>query len=162
MSLQLQPLLCQRIRDERGDEGVGVIGMSLTGNFAISLIADDSVLAAVASQSAMPFFKQSELHMSPDDVREIRNALDRKGAMYLLRLEDDPLCTSVKSQYVQRTFNDSGTSRVIEINLPGRGHSVLTRNYSDEAGSPTRAALNTVTGYLTAGLYPSATCLTHD
>ena len=84
--------------------------------------------------------------MSPDGVWEIRNALDRKGAMYLLRFEDDPLCISVKSQCVHRTFNDSGTSRVVEITLPGRGHSVLTRNYSDEGGSPTQVALNALIG----------------
>jgi dienelactone hydrolase len=50
-------LLCRQVRDTRGVDGVGVIGMCLTGNFAITLIGDDSVLAAVASQPAMPFFK---------------------------------------------------------------------------------------------------------
>ena len=48
-------LLCRDVRQSRGVAGVGVIGMCLTGNFAISLIADDSVHAAVASQPAMPF-----------------------------------------------------------------------------------------------------------
>ena len=50
-------LLCREVRDQRGVEGVGIIGMCLTGNFAIQLIGDDSVLAAVASQPAMPFFQ---------------------------------------------------------------------------------------------------------
>ena len=54
-------LLCREVRDQRGVKGVGVIGMCLTGNFAIQLIGDDSVLAAVASQPAMPFFKQGNL-----------------------------------------------------------------------------------------------------
>ena len=79
-------LLCREVRYQSGVEGVGIIGMCLTGNFAIQLIGDDSVLAAVASQPAMPFFKQGELHMSPDDIMQSRNALDNKGPMRVLRL----------------------------------------------------------------------------
>ena len=41
-----------------GSDGVIVIGMCLTGNFMIQLIGDESVIAAVASQPAMPFFTQ--------------------------------------------------------------------------------------------------------
>jgi dienelactone hydrolase len=53
--------LCQHVRQERNLPGVGVIGMCLTGNFAISLMGDDSVLASVASQPAMPLHKQAAL-----------------------------------------------------------------------------------------------------
>ena len=74
-------LLCGEVRDQRGVQGVGVIGMCLTSNLAIKLIGDDSVLAAVASQSAMPFFEQGSLHMSPDEIVQSRNALDTKGPM---------------------------------------------------------------------------------
>ena len=38
-----------------GGPGVGAIGMCLTGNFAIALMADPAVLASVASQPALPF-----------------------------------------------------------------------------------------------------------
>ena len=140
-------LLCRDVRQSRGVEGVGVIGMCLTGNFAISLIADDSVLASVASQPAMPFFKQGALHMSADDVADVRNALDKKGAMQVLRFEDDPLCTSEKSECIHKAFNDMDTTRVKEITLPGKGHSVLTLDFVDEAGHPTRAALDNVIAY---------------
>ena len=70
--------------------------MCLTGNFAIQLIGDDSVLAAVASQPAMPFFNQGNLHMSSDDIEQSRKALDVKGPMRVLRFEDDPMCTQEK------------------------------------------------------------------
>jgi len=121
--------------------------MCLTGNFAISLIADDSVLAAVASQPAMPFFKQGALHMSAKDVTDVRNALDEKGAMQVLRFQDDPLCTSEKSECIHKAFNDDGTKRIDEITLPGKGHSVLTLDFVDEEGHPTRAALERVLVY---------------
>jgi dienelactone hydrolase len=140
-------LLCRDVRQSRGVAGVGVIGMCLTGNFAISLIADDSVLAAVASQPAMPFFKQGALHMSAKDVTDVRNALDEKGAMQVLRFEDDPLCTSEKSECIHTVFNDGGAKRIDEITLPGKGHSVLTLDFVDEEGHPTRAALEKVLAY---------------
>ena len=149
-------LLCREVRDQSGVEGVGIIGMCLTGNFAIQLIGDDSVLAAVASQPAMPFFKQGELHMSPDDIMQSRNALDNKGPMRVLRFEGDPLCTAEKSECIHRAFNDEGTTRVQELTLPGKGHSVLTLDFVDTAGHPTRAALENVIQYFSSRLRPTA------
>lgn len=140
-------LLCRDVRQSRGVRGVGVIGMCLTGNFAISLIAEDSVLASVASQPAMPFFRQGALHMSAEDVADARRALDEKGPMQLLRFEDDPLCTSEKSECIHKALNDHGSKRVDEITLPGKGHSVLTLDFVDEEGHPTRAALDKVLVY---------------
>ena len=148
-------LLCREVRDQRGVKGVGVIGMCLTGNFAIQLIGDDSVLAAVASQPAMPFFKQGALHMSSDDIIQSRNALDSKGPMRLLRFEGDPLCTKEKSECVHRAFNDEVTTRIQEITLPGKGHSVLTLDFVDQAGHPTREALDNLIQYLGSHLNPS-------
>lgn len=145
-------VLCRKVRQSRGFEGVGVIGMCLTGNFALSLIADDSVLAAVASQPAMPFFKQGALHMSAEEVRNVRDALDEKGAMQVLRFDEDPLCTSEKSECIHKAFNDHGNARVEEITLPGKGHSVLTLDFVDEEGHPTRAALDNVLAYFTKKL----------
>tara|TARA_Y100000385_G_scaffold97883_1_gene101249 strand:+ start:1034 stop:1804 length:771 start_codon:yes stop_codon:yes gene_type:complete len=139
--------LCRSLRDEGKCKGVGVIGMCLTGNFAISLIGDDSVLAAVASQPAMPFFTQGALHMTPEAVAHSRAALDAKGPMQVLRFEGDPLCTAAKSECIKRAFNDDGTTRVKEVTLPGKGHSVLTLDFVDEAGHPTRAALDGVVAY---------------
>lgn len=147
-------LLCREVRDQTGVEGVGIIGMCLTGNFAIQLIGDDSVLAAVASQPAMPFFKQGELHMSPDDIVRSRNALDNKGPMRVLRFEGDPLCTAEKSECIHRAFNDGGTTRIQEITLPGKGHSVLTLDFVNENGHPTREALANVLQYFEDQLRP--------
>jgi dienelactone hydrolase len=147
-------LLCREVRDQSGVEGVGIIGMCLTGNFAIQLIGDDSVLAAVASQPAMPFFKQGELHMSPDDIVRSRNALDNKGPMRVLRFEGDPLCTAEKSECIHRAFNDGGTTRIREITLPGKGHSVLTLDFVNENGHPTREALANVLQYFEDQLRP--------
>ena len=150
-------LLCRQVRDTRGVDGVGVIGMCLTGNFAITLIGDDSVLAAVASQPAMPFFKQGALHMSSQEIAISREALETKGAMRVLRFEDDPLSTLEKSDCIHRTFNDDCVERVKEIVLPGKGHSVLTLDFVDEAGHPTHDALQNVLAYFADRLNPPDT-----
>ena len=52
--------LCNDLCQLHGLRGVGVIGMCLTGNFAISMMADDRVLAGVASQPSMPLLDQKQ------------------------------------------------------------------------------------------------------
>ena len=69
--------LCRKAWDECGGQGVGVIGMCLTGNFAITLLAEESVLAPVACQPTLPFgFAASarELAMLPEDLESVKTA----------------------------------------------------------------------------------------
>jgi len=144
--------LCREVRDSRKATGVGVIGMCLTGNFAISLIADDSVLAAVASQPAMPLHKQDALHMSPTEISRSRQALDDKGPMLGFRFRDDKACSAVKFKCLHETFNTDGKERIKLETLPGKGHSVLTIDFVDKAGHPTYEALGSVIKYLKLNL----------
>jgi dienelactone hydrolase len=144
--------LCSDVRESRGVAGVGVIGMCLTGNFAISLIGDDSVLAAVASQPAMPLHKQDALHMSQAEITRSRQALDAKGPMLGLRFRDDKACSAKKFECIRETFNANGTERIKLETLPGKGHSVLTLDFVDEEGHPTYKALNSVIDYFTEQL----------
>ena len=82
-------LLCREVRDSRGVEGVGVIGMCLTGNFAITLIGDDSVLALSRRGRLCP---SSSRVNSICRLRRSRHRSPRhKSAMHVLRFEDDPL-----------------------------------------------------------------------
>lgn len=139
--------LCRDVRDRHGAKGVGVIGMCLTGNFAISLMADDSVLAAMASQPSMPLFgHQPSLHMDESEIAAARSRLDSHGPMYAYRFEGDSFCQADKFQALDETFNGDA-ERIRLVTLPGKGHSVLTLDFVDEAGHPTREALDTVTGY---------------
>jgi dienelactone hydrolase len=139
--------LCAEIKDSRGVSGVGVIGMCLTGNFAISLIGDDSVLAAVSCQPAMPIHKQNALHMSDKDISRSRAALDDKGPMLGFRFEGDKMCSAGKFKCIDNAFNDKDRERIRLETLPGDGHSVLTLDFVDAEGHPTRAALASVIDY---------------
>ena len=132
-------------------EGIGVIGMCLTGNFAISMMADESVLAGVASQPSLPLLANSALHMSPEDVGDIRAGLDAKGAMLAFRFQGDKLCTHAKFEALGAAFNDD-KERIKLREIEGAKHSLLTVHFNGEDGSPTREALDEVMGYFTQKL----------
>ncbi|NND13351.1 MAG: dienelactone hydrolase, partial [Acidimicrobiia bacterium] len=46
--------LARRLHEEVGGPGVGVVGMCLTGGFALAMMVDDTVAAPVLSQPAIP------------------------------------------------------------------------------------------------------------
>ena len=144
--------LCREIKTERDTRGVGVIGMCLTGNFAISLMGDDSVLAAVSSQPSMPLMKSNDLHMSAQDIRNIRQHIDDTAPMHTYRFSGDPLCNAAKFEAIDKTFNNDGVTRIATHTLPGKGHSVLTLDFVDESGHPTREALNNILDYFSQQL----------
>jgi dienelactone hydrolase len=144
--------LCRNIKAQGQYKGVGVIGMCLTGNFAISLMGDDSVLAAVSSQPSMPLVKASQLHMSAADITAIRQRIDATAPMHAYRFDGDPMCNAAKFRAIDETFNDEGITRVVTHTLPGKGHSVLTLDFVDATGHPTRAALDEILAYFAAQL----------
>ena len=145
--------LCVDVKDRTGAAGVGAIGMCLTGNFAISLIADDSVLAAVASQPSMPLFKQSALHMSHDEIEQSKGRLDDVGPMLAFRIAGDSICKAEKFTVLNEMFNGDGRERIRLETLPGKGHSVLTLDFVDDDGHPTHLALQSILGYFRERLH---------
>lgn len=143
--------LCQNLKTEHGVEGVAVIGMCLTGNFAISLMVDEAVLAAVAAQPSMPLGKAKHIHMAADDVETVRERLEETGPMLAYRFEQDKICKAEKFTTLDSVFNDKQQRIKLET-LPGPGHSVFTHDFVDEDGHPTRNAFDQVLAYFRAAL----------
>src|SRR6185312_7682484 len=127
--------LCRHVGEVRQVERIGVIGMCLSGNFAITLIAEPNVWAGVASQPSLPARAPGALHMSPAEIAASRAALDAKGAMRAYRFKDDRLCTAAKFSAIDAAFND-GAVRVVTNVLPGKGHRVLTGHFDNTPASP--------------------------
>ena len=142
--------LCKDLKENQQATAIGVIGMCLTGNFSISMMADDNVLAGVASQSSMPLNSQSDLHMSADDIEGVRSRLNTHGPMLAMRFKGDRLCTAKKFRAIDEAFNDD-VERVRLIELPGAGHSVLTLDFAKRA-EVTDAALASVLEYFDSKL----------
>jgi dienelactone hydrolase len=70
--------------------------------------------------------------------------------MLALRFSKDPLCTSEKFDALDRAFNDD-QERIKFVELPGRGHSVLTLDFI-RAGQPAQDALENVIDYFSQQL----------
>lgn len=139
--------LCRDIKQQYAVDGVAVIGMCLTGNFAISLMADESVLAAYASQPSLPIGNQKGLDLSRDQTNKVKTRLEALGPMHCGRFEGDKTCTAAKFEMLDETFNGDGTERIIFHTVPGKGHSLVTLDFVDEPGHPTRQVLDAVIRY---------------
>lgn len=144
--------LCTLMKKRHQVKGVAVIGMCLTGNFAISLMANDAVLAGFASQPSLAIMKQDSLHMSDHEITLVKNKLDKVGPMHCGRFEGDTLCTAQKFDLLDRTFNTDENERMILHQLPGKGHSILTLDFVDKDDHPTNKALAEIIQYFDAQL----------
>lgn len=139
--------LCRQVKEEHGAKGVATIGMCLTGNFAISLMVDDAVLAGFASQPSLPLLNQGAIPMSEEEIEAVKIRLDEVGPMHCGRIAEDIYCTAKRFEALDRAFNTDEKERIIFHTLPGKGHSILTLDFVDEAGHPTRRALEEVMDY---------------
>ena len=134
-----------------GGKGVGAIGMCFTGNFALSMMLEPSVIAPVLCQPSLPIGRRGGLHSSPEDLQQIRARMDEEDLTALAyRFEGDAFCRKERwSDYeralgdriVLRTLPDSAANPRSAMSNP---HSVVTQHLVDEAGQPTRAAVDEI------------------
>jgi dienelactone hydrolase len=141
--------LCRHAHAECGGPGVGALGMCLTGNFALALMVDPSVMAPVLSQPSLPFAFTAEqraaLHVSETALAAARRRAEAGCPLLGLRFTHDPLCTGARREFgehFEAIEIDSGPGN--PHGIPRSAHSVLTRDLVDEAGHPTHAALERV------------------
>jgi dienelactone hydrolase len=149
--------LCRRAHAECGGRGVGALGMCLTGNFALALMVDASVLAPVLSQPSLPLplgaARRAGLHLAPGDLDRVRERAAGGCGVLGLRFTHDPLCPAERFARLRRELGAG--FEAIEIDSgPGNrhgirriAHSVLTEDLVDEAGHPTRQALDRVLAF---------------
>ena len=149
--------LCRDVQGGASTRGVGVIGMCLTGNFAITLMGDESVRAAVSAQPSLPGLAPSGLHMSADEVRATRARIDALGLgpMLAFRYERDHICKPQKFVALDAAFNGDA-QRIDLCTLPGPGHAVLTLDFLDQHKQPRHDALERVIAYFDRCLKKSA------
>jgi dienelactone hydrolase len=146
-----------------GGPGVGAIGMCLTGGFALAMAVDPAVLASVVSQPALPApltaAKRAGVGLDAADLAQVK-ARTRGGLCVLgLRFSADRGCPAERFQTLRRELG--GAFEAIEVDsspgnpygIPTRAHAVLTVDLVDEAGHPTRAALDRVLGFLDQRLH---------
>jgi dienelactone hydrolase len=135
-----------------GGPGVGVVGMCLTGGFALAMMVDDFVLAPVLSQPSLPFpiskkFK-ADIGISDADLARVKERAAEGTCLLGLRFTNDPFCFEERFATLKRELGDAFIAVEID-SAPGNphghpkaAHSVLTEHLQDREGTPTRAALD--------------------
>lgn len=156
--------LARQLHEAVGGPGVGVVGMCLTGNFALSMMLEPAVLAPVLSQPSLPFAvtpaHAAALHVSPSELCAKERA--KQGVRVLgLRFTHDPLCPAARFDSLRRELGDAFEGIEIDSSpgnphgLPLIAHAVLTKDLVDHDGHPTMRALQRVLAFFREQLRPA-------
>jgi len=156
--------LCRLAHKECGGVGVGAIGMCLTGNFALALMVDESVMAPVLSQPSLPFpvsaQHKRDLHVSDEQLQCIKSRVE-SGAVKVLGMRFSHDRSSPPERF-ERLREELGKGfEGIEIDsgpgnpdrIPRMAHSVVTRDLVDIDGHPTQAALHRLLAFFNEQLH---------
>jgi len=152
--------LARQAHGECGGRGVGAIGMCFTGNFALTMMLEPSMLAPVLAQPSLPFREPAELEISPEEIREVRARLDREDLTVLAyRFKGDQICraerfaayaSALGDRFVGRELPDSAANTDVAPFFAARvpfPHSVVTQHLIDEAGQPTTLARDEILAF---------------
>jgi dienelactone hydrolase len=159
--------LARLAHEECGGPGVGTIGMCFTGNFALSMMLENSVLAPVLSQPSLPLDDPAGIEIAPSEVEAIRQRLEREHLTVLAyRFEGDRFCKAQRfaaysealgDRFIGRVLPDSAASTDVApffAKHVGCPHSVVTAHLIDEAGQPTIAARDEILEFFAQRLAP--------
>jgi dienelactone hydrolase len=162
--------LARLAHQQCGGPGVGAIGMCFTGNFALTMMLEPAVLAPVLTQPALPLNDPAGLEIAPDDVKAVRDRLDREDLTVLAyRFEGDRFCRAERfaayaaalgDRFVGRVLPDSAANTDVAPFFAERvrcPHSLVTQHLIDEAGQPTIAARDEILAFFARRLVPHAT-----
>ncbi len=138
-----------------GGPGVGVIGMCLTGGFALAMLIEPAVVAPVLSQPSLPLpvsrAHACDLGVSDEELATIRRRVANEDLTVLgLRFSADKLVPGARFRRLREVLG--GHFVAIEIDShPGNphhitqlAHSVLTKEFVNAPGHPTREAFDQV------------------
>jgi dienelactone hydrolase len=157
--------LARRAHDECGGPGVGAIGMCFTGNFALTMMLEPSVLAPVLSQPSLPMNNPAGIEIAPDEVKAVRRRLEQDDLTVLAyRFEGDKFCMAQRFAAYSEALGDRFIGRVLPDSAANTDlapfferyvttpHSVVTAHLIDEAGQPTIAARDEILAFFTRRL----------
>jgi dienelactone hydrolase len=151
--------LARSLHAECGGPGVGAIGMCLTGNFALSLMLDDEMIAPILSQPSLPLGltgkQRRAVHLGDDELEVVKGRVRSEGLRVLgMRFTADPLCPKERFDRLREELGDGFEAIEIDSSkgnpnrLPRTAHSVVTADLIDEAGHPTVEARERVLEFL--------------
>ena len=150
---------------ECGGRGVGAIGMCFSGNFALSMMLEPSMLAPVLAQPALPLDDEAGLEIAPDEIEAVKQRLDREDLTVMAyRFEGDRFCKAQRfaaysqalgPRFIGHVLPDSAANKEIPeffakvIQTP---HCVVTVHLIDAAGQPTAQARDEILAFFSMRL----------
>jgi dienelactone hydrolase len=157
--------LARHAHAESGGAGVGAIGMCFTGNFALSMMLEPSMLAPVVCHPALPLDNPGATGLGAQELSAVRRRLERENLTVLAyRFEGDKWCRAQRFAAFQEALGDAFIPRVLPDSaaepepaafykhVVATPHSVVTAHLIDEEGEPTRAARDEILAFFASRL----------
>src|SRR5882724_9937037 len=92
----------------------GAIGMCFTGNFALTMMLEPSMLAPVLSQPSLPLNNPAGIEVAPDEVKAVRERLERDDLTVMAyRFEGDKFCMAQRFAAYSGALGDRFIGRVL-------------------------------------------------
>jgi dienelactone hydrolase len=152
--------LARLAHDECGGPGVGAIGMCFTGNFALTMMLEPSMLAPVLSQPALPLDDPAGLEIAPEELTAVRQRLEQDDLTVMAyRFKGDQFCSAERFAAYSQALGERFIARVLPDSAANPDtapffaqhiatpHSVVTAHLIDEAGQPTIAARDEILSF---------------
>ena len=131
-------------------KGVGVIGLCLTGNLALSAALNPHVTAPVMSEPSLPFHRGGGLHVSPEELSAVKTRVSNESLVIRgYRYEKDWKCRRARFKELRGTFKEGFEGTTIPAGNCGL-HSVFTEHLRDGNGNFRHGELRTLIEYLKA------------
>ena len=154
--------LAHDAHQHNGGPGVGVVGMCLTGGFALGMMIDPIVVAPVLSQPSLPLpirrSARGAVQLSDSQMAAVRDRVADGTAVLGMRFTCDKLVPEERFVTLRRELGEGLIGVEIDSSegnpwgYPLDAHSVLTENLGLEGDTPTRQALDQVLEFFASRL----------
>jgi dienelactone hydrolase len=138
----------------RGERPYGVVGMCMTGGFALAIAVDSRVQATVVAQPALPFSRigpiplpgrarrEADLGLSTEDRQRLRDRVEADDGLCVrsYRFRDDQTSPAARMDTLETLLGDAVHVTTLVEPRPD-GHSTLTRDRNEAAVAEVRAFL---------------------
>jgi hypothetical protein len=134
--------------------------MCFTGNFALTMMLEPSMLAPVLAQPSLPLDDAAGLEIAPDELAAVRERLERDDLTVMAyRFRGDQFCKAQRFASYSEALGDRFIPRVLPDSAANRDtppffekvvaspHRVVTAHLIDEAGQPTIAARDEILSF---------------
>jgi hypothetical protein len=135
--------------------------MCFTGNFALTMMLESSMLAPVLCQPSLPLDNPAGIEIAPDELAAVRQRLEKDDLTVMAyRFDGDRFCKAQRfaaysealgERFIGRVLPDSAANRdslaPFFEHVVASPHSVVTAHLIDKAGQPTIAARDEIISF---------------